>query len=211
MRERPILFSGPMVRAILAGAKTQTRRVIKPQPELGDKMGFRWRGWMYGIGQDDRETNSNFAHSSCHYGRPGDRLWVRETWCHTGSGVWSIDEAYLAQDGHVIYRADNTAWSGTKWFPSIHMPRWARRITLEITNIRVERVQEITNADAWQEGIEAPRLPITEPDGYQHQAQGWEGIYSFRQLWDSINASRGYGWEVNPWVWVIEFRRIVTA
>ena len=174
MKERPIIFSGEMVRAILDGRKTQTRRVIKPQP-LRDYAELR---------------------SRCPHGVPGDRLWVRET------------HGFLAEQ--VLYRADvpsdfeeykKTAfWRVEKWRPSIHMPRWASRITLEITGVRVELVQRIGLGDITAEGIQAdlgPAAHSTINDSYVR----------FIELWDSINAKRGYGWDTNPWVWVLEFKQ----
>lgn len=162
MKERPILFSGPMVRAILDGRKTQTRRVVKPRQGMLDD----WTGLP------------------CPYGKPGDRLWVRET-------------CYFEQPhGEVIYRADpgsekalDPEFTGLRWRPSIHMPRWASRITLEIVNVRVERLQDIRVDDARAEGVTAK----------------WP-VHGFRNLWQSIN---GFGsWDANPWVWVVEFRNM---
>jgi hypothetical protein len=183
MKERPILFSGEMVRAILDGRKTQTRRIMKPQPDLSmlhveEEMQNGQGGW------------EGLAGDACPHGQPGDRLWVRETFAQVGTpGTLS---------GYVRYKADEKAALGAygcqKWRPSIFMPRRASRIILEITDVRVERVQGISNADALAEGINRPidnRYPIDE----------------FRALWDSINAKRGFGWYVNPWVWVIGFKQ----
>lgn len=141
----------------------------------------------------------------CPYGVPGDRLWVRETWGlhpdvdeqlkedHCAPASIDLDDAQ-----HVGYRADQSgAWAVKKWRPSIFMPRWASRITLEVVNVRVERVQEITDTGGMREGWKC------DPNNLDYLPRQW-----FRDLWDSINANRGYSWESNPWVWVIEFRRV---
>lgn len=175
MKERPILFSGPMVRAILDGRKTMTRRVIKNVPEIlmtgkaiPELMGAYKKAWV----------------TTCPYGQPGDRLWVREKWA-------CLDPTKRTR---VLYAVDR----GPKdylWHSPIFMPRWASRLTREITAVRVERVQDITEEDAWAEGF-------NDDDGYS-SARMW-----FMNIWDSINAKRGYGWDANPWVWVISFKRI---
>lgn len=195
-RERPILFTGPMVRAMLDGRKTQTRRVIKPQPGpdgisddvLPQEYGRAWRdaeGRVY----------------RCPYGQPGDLLWVRETW-----RVHDAAEAEIGYraDGRVIRRLDmedNTIWRAskgrTKWRPSIHMPKWACRLWLRVKDVRVERLMDITVEDAKAEGV--------EPAGQEGDSRRWRG--GFRDLWDSINLKRGFGWELDPWVWVVEFER----
>jgi len=176
--ERQIIFSGEMVRAILEGRKTQTRRVIKPQPI--DKL------WM----------------AVCPYGERGWRLWVRESWRPADLGrvpgerqpiQYRADEATLERHYHV---APAAYFPGeAKWRPSIHMPRWASRITLEVVAVRVERVQDIREDDAFAEGI---------------CGGDWLGdpVGEFAKLWDTLNQSRGFGWSVNPWVWVIEFKRV---
>jgi len=171
-RTRPILFSGPMVRAILSGAKTQTRRVITPQPDARLRWGFT--GWEDGHGRA----------LPCRYGAPGDLLWVRETWC--------------AVDGCTAYRADD--WidapsDDEKWHPSIFMPRAISRITLAITSVRVERVQDISEASAMDEGVERDTFG-------EHYRQ------AFIALWNAINAKRGYSWERNPWVWTLTFQQV---
>lgn len=184
MNERPILFSGPMVRAILEGRKTQTRRVMNPQPVDQDE-----NGWYVQVPVTDARAPGMVFYERkyfhCPYGQPGDQLWVRET----------FDDVH----GSVLYRAnpedaeDFPPCGGKRchWKPSIFMPRWASRITLEIVGVRVERVQEITPDDARAEGVEHLYAPRN----------------AFANLWDSINAKRGYGWDSNPWVWVVEFRR----
>ena len=194
MAEKPILFSGEMVRAILEGRKTQTRRVMKPQP-FEDKSYVGGFGWPY-------SKNSSVAVGAphiggyCPYGHwEGGRLWVRETWaCHReldevvprdciGSVIW-----YLATQ-------ENKHPDIGKTRPSIFMPQWASRIMLQITNVRVERVQDITDDDAIEEGVSRANTSIP---GYASTR--------FAKLWDSINAKRGFSWSSNPWVWVISFQ-----
>jgi hypothetical protein len=197
MKEHPILFSGPMVKAILEGRKSQTRRVMKNHPD-----------GVWGVDICGGEDGKNSVDTGkpwwkvgginglpkCPYGQPGDRLWVRETWA---PGMNMPQPA--------IYRAD---WpgdeKGVRWKPSIHMPRWASRILLEVTDVRVQRVQEISEEDALAEGTRC-HLDI-EPKN--HHDCSWSYKEHFEKLWDSINAKRGYGWDVNPWVWAISFRRI---
>lgn len=188
MKERPIIFSAPMVRAILAGTKTQTRRVMKPQPRIeNDGTDAGWRYYqpnskvVYAFRVDEPIDFPLAIVYACPYGRVGDRLWVRETWAE---GVRTT--LYRATDGDMLY-----------WKPSIHMPHSRSRITLEITDVRVEQLWEISEYDMNQEGVASP------PDD-----AGIHHITPFKGLWDSINAKRGYGWAVNPWVWVISFRRL---
>ena len=176
MKERPILFSAPMVRAILDGTKTMTRRIIKPQPTHFNPAGT------------PRRVVPNGGPSEsicCPYGQPGDRLWVRETWmdCRNIDGAIS-DSMYRATFG-------NTP-EGGQWRPSIHMPRWASRILLEITDVRVERAQDISEADAISEGVQHSTLNDPRVE--------------YRWLWESINGPDS--WAATPWVWVIEFRKI---
>jgi hypothetical protein len=194
MKERPILFSGQMIRAILDGSKTMTRRVVKPQPVSGISIDPIKREWVEGI-------------PHCPYGYPGDRLWVRETWRvegkHTDGYSPSCIGANRSHFGRIDYEA-SIAWNKDmygKLRPSIHMPRWASRITLEVTGVRVERLQDITEADAEAEGVAFMR-DIPDAD------ETLTAKVLFEILWDSINAKRGYGWDVNPWVWVVEFRRV---
>ena len=177
MKVRPILFSGSMVRAILDGRKTMTRRVVKKQhiPFVANILG----GFLDG----------NWKHNPFPYGRPGDRLWVRETFSYGANGYYFRSD--VKQPETVKYA----------WKPSIHMPRVASRITLEVTGVRVERVQEITEDDAKAEGCD----PLVESDG---SVTCGRRKTVFAKLWDSINSKRGFGWDKNPWVWVIEFKKI---
>jgi hypothetical protein len=196
MNEKPILFSGEMVRAILDGRKTQTRRVVKPQPPDG------WGG----------KSSKIALATHCPYGQPGMTLWVRETWAShfhmddTKPSEFSIGAQMLP----VWYRAtdDNSTWRERgKWRPSIFMPRWATRITLQVTGVRVERVQDISEADAVAEGIER-KGEIWKCCEYAgaHCYGTNDPTVSFSKLWDSINGARpGCAWSDNPWVWVVEF------
>ncbi|MDX7275307.1 morphogenetic protein [Serratia marcescens] len=191
MKERPVIFNGEMVHAILDGRKTQTRRVINPQPTLSERTGFNWNGAAYGIGSTYRDTVRNFANcfKVCPFGQVGDRLWVRETWAPE-----SID----AEDGSYSpdYRATaNGQPLDGRWTPSIHMPRWASRILLEITGVRVERLNDISDGDAIREGCSAADMK-----------SGDCVSDVFARLWSSIYGEES--WRANPWVWVIEFRRV---
>jgi len=202
MKERPILFGGEMVRAILDGRKTQTRRVINPQPEWQLTAPRVVDGkWLFG------SVASGYAQDvwRCPYGQPGDHLWMRETWATPGN----FDHIKPSELGashfsstELVYRATSEHGDAYyTWRPSIFMPRWASRITLEVTGVRAERVQEISEEDAKAEGVTAwhPRDPsiVFRPEGSYRNG--------FHQLWDSINAKRGYAWDSNPWVWVVEF------
>lgn len=210
MRERPILFTGPMVRAILAGNKTQTRRVAKP---------VRHPGWgnLYDPGVLAREPQYTID-LACPYGQPGDRLWVRESthrrpMLNLLTGEPLADKydggAYTADGADVLTPEgfDLAWWYSRKSCPSIHMPRAACRLVLEITGVRVERLNAISEEDARAEGC-----PFTW-DGNQYEppppeVDSWQGYgrASFSLLWSQINGPDS--WAANPWVWVVEFRRI---
>ncbi len=224
MKERPILFSGPMVRALLDGSKTQTRRVVKNQPPA-DVASIRvshyhptvidWRGGeqpgaeIFGAYSDDGEWGSKFP-----YGEPGDHLWVRETW----RGVVEINPpgksmelgvARYVPDQEYCRRVEYQATQGrdsAPWRPSIHMPRWASRITLEVTGVRIERLNAITAADAKAEGAPPAWLDVNGQDVNAHDAPTYR--QGFARLWRDINGPDS--WDANPWVWVVEFKRIGT-
>ncbi|OUY78126.1 hypothetical protein BLL03_05200 [Klebsiella pneumoniae] len=210
MKERGMIFNGEMVRALLSGRKTQTRRHIKWKQtrftEIGElEDGSKWP-WS-----EDAEHACDFWHP-CPFGAVGDRIWVRETWAR-----YNID-----QNCHdIAYRATTPAdWPEEgRWRPSIHMPRWASRILLEITDVRVERVNAISPEDAESEGLERtnftgfgdePGLPsYPEPDVYFDPLKKQWKEYppeAFAGLWESIYGEGS--WQANPWVWVIEFKRI---
>ena len=210
--ERPILFSGEMVRAILEGRKTQTRRVVVPTQSKPRVAPLRMEPWIIdGEQQEDDYGAPAWAgfHPeywgeakwfTCPYGQVGDRLWVRETWrpcavpqCSDTAICVEYRESDYCKLGHL------STLNRTGWRPSIFMPRWASRITLEITGVRVERVQETTTSDIVAEGVLPDTRYLGSANRYRH---------AFIDLWDDINAKRGYGWASNPWVWVVEFKKV---
>lgn len=245
MAEKPILFSGPMVRAILDGRKTQTRRVVKPKHEGGvitslNPDGLPIESWGGGkgfaaVGMEVRESP---------YGKPGDQLWVRETFATSGEkdsgGSPTRRVAYQAdgwagyvyapqpphRHGHILKSECPTSDEigecfglgryGGKWRPSIHLPRWASRIQLEVTGVRVERLQDITPDDAWAEGIwhaseEFRRQVCQMRDSAESLRQ--LRLETFQELWNSINGKprddgEDISWSANPWVWVVEFKQL---
>ena len=184
MKERPIIFNTEMVRAILDGRKTQTRRVVK------------YKAYT-------REGDPVYPHE-CPYGEIGDRLWVRETWAYTdGGGALVMGGIIETVEPQIVYKANGYKYSESlKWKPSIHMPRWASRITLEITDVRVERARDISYGDLCKEGFKTY--------GLSEKSEMLPASIWFQELWDSLNAKRGYSWKSNPWVWVIEFKPITT-
>lgn len=208
MKERPILFSSTMVQAILQEKKTQTRRIIKPQPN-----------WVAPPNIPFKTFDANpKGIINCPYGEIGDRLWVRETWgCSVIKG-----EHY-----GIYYQAsynDDKNWNrvisvNSEWYklwekyqdkkrPSIFMPRWASRILLEITDVIIERIQDISEEDALSEGVISQYTEDGE-DSFCHVDNDFLSDFpseTFSMLWDSINKKRGYGWKVNPYVWVISFK-----
>jgi hypothetical protein len=215
MKEYPILFSSEMVRAILDGRKTMTRRVIKPQPEAHTMQVLPLGNGLYLPSWSGRNVSESPTGRpmKCPYGQPGDRLWVREAWYYE-EHMYDVNAGEPDLPGgrysrRLVYRASYPDYPVTigvgkhGWRPSIHMPRWASRITLEIEEIRVERLQEITEEDARAEGVEALRgsFPIGEQRLTIHQ-------HAFAYLWGSIN-SKKYPWDSNPYVWVIKFKRVI--
>lgn len=220
MKERPIIFSGPMVKAILDGSKTQTRRVVQLQPtspatifDVGGDLPV-WAIWP---SEDLDEAGHPKDHGiKCPYGRPGDRLWVREAFslvpCSAGCEkypdgfdprVASVHQPNAPHEG-VRYKATWDRCHSAPWRPSIHMPRWASRITLEVTGVRVERLKEISHEDSVAEGF-GPHLQ--EKTRNAPNGKTW-GPLGFSQLWDKINGA-SHPWESNPWVWVVTFRKAV--
>jgi hypothetical protein len=211
MKERPILFSGPMVRALLDGRKTQTRRMVKPQP---DRVELFPEGW----GRNDGGAVNMFAPLRCPFGQPGDRLWVRESVAidYFASAPW------LEPEKRHGYRADWNSRAADvvpepKWTPSIHMPRWASRITLEVTGVRVERLKDISESDAVAEGARRfDDLPSIHPYGQDPRWSMEEPTsagqclttarFAFGNFWESINGPDS--WDANPFVWVVEFKRV---
>lgn len=198
-RERPILFSGPMVRAILAGRKMQTRRAIKPQPSRHhweNLPGYEFRvegpyqmndgrmGVRFSHRIQQNRNDDGIVWSMCPFGSPGDRLWVRETWM----------QDHLSEHRRALYKAScgNTP-QGQRWRPSIYMPRWASRIALQIVDVRVERLCSISRGDAMAEGCP-----------HQNMMAGTSPVVWFSELWERINGEGS--WSANPWVWVVEFK-----
>ena len=204
MTERPILFSAPMVRAILEGRKTQTRRIVKPQPER-DLNTFGWKWWHKSLNAGHLHTTANamvrLMAPLCPYGQPGDRLWVREAFA--GSIAYERHGYPLKEWGNKLwYLADGEPRSGqwTRPRASIHMPRCLSRITLEITEVRVERLNAMTGMDAKREGVDVP--PWIPEDGADLD---W-AKRTFAGVWESIHGPDS--WAANPWVWVVGFRRV---
>jgi hypothetical protein len=216
--ERPILFSGEMVRAILDGRKVMTRRLVKVNEKgmlkcgahgypLVDGMGV---GWFPHAGSGLEKYPADRLGEISPFGGVGDRLWVRESW-RVEPSLDSLkpsdlpgDELFLKYeaDGEVLHPgtygwelpAIDARWG--KLRPSIFMPRWASRIDLEVTELRVERLQDISEEDARAEGV--PNLALSD----------FQSVGLFKHLWNSLNEKRGFGWDVNPWVWVVGFRRV---
>lgn len=238
VRERPILFQGAMVRAILAGTKTQTRRAIKytarrPIDFLGGggKDGPDWNDpscWGYETSEggewvvlrrDNRDPETYAL--PCPYGRPGDRLWVREAFMHEPADYcWEASVSIPSRPASTVYRADYpNSQPGEGWKPSIHMPRNLSRIDLEITEVRVERLQAITDADAVAEGVEDTAQlgacfvdesvrtwrDYTDPERLACKS----AAVSYRTLWERINGPGS--WDANPWVWAVSFKRVEVA
>lgn len=212
--ERPILFNGAMVRAILEGRKTQTRRVVKPQPAgkyLKSALDAEWLSKPFGGLVLPMIKDLPIE---CPYGQPGDRLWVRETFAIVPRTAYRCSEGVqqsLSPDNDhdaAIYREGwSRSRSGILWRPSIHMPRWASRILLEITAVRVERLQDISEADARAEGIsDGGCLNCGEPEPCGCEEPAADARDAFCRLWQSINGEQS--WHENPWVWVIEFKRV---
>jgi len=209
MIERPILFRPDMVRAILDGRKTQTRRMVKPQPPAHFPIAICDVSGLCCWSEDGSEEGDCWPTDGtmpCPYGKPGDQLWVREPWCcgvpalPSGRGIIPYygrlaDLSHDLRDKPIVrYKADWTGDDAPKWRQPIHMPRWACRLVLEITSVRVERVQEISDEDAVAEGCQEPGLPYEQ--GFM--------VNVFRGLYESIHGPDS--WAANPWVWVISFQ-----
>lgn len=200
-KDRPILFSAPMVRALLDGSKTQTRRVAKLTDAAHVKEPRGHRRW---------HPADPDATKASPYGQPGDKLWVRETWAH---GVHAL-AAKRDEDGPFVYAATDSVQHrlGNKWTPGIHMFRYASRITLKITGVRVERLQDISEVDALAEGVyDGTACKCAEPLDFVRSCGNCGGrlidsIGLYRALWEHLNGPGS--WDANPWVWVIEFHRM---
>jgi len=227
MKERPIIFSAPMVRAILEGRKTQTRRVVRPEPcartvrfvpaITGEYHIEKWPVDLTVLGRGKSEMEG--ASIRCPYGAPGDVLWVKETWQYAdwnedgepciryaadGAKSWRVVPEYysdcaqhewerLSQPEN--YNIDKCA-ADRRWRSSMFMPGWASRLTLGIDAVRVERLRDISEADAKAEGVPAQPIDSVPSEKYRND---------FAHFWDHINAKRGHPWASNPWVWVVEF------
>ena len=195
---RPILMSAPMVRALLSGDKTQTRRAIKPQPAAGLKVepchwvGSGWSTATPGAGCECRPVR-------CPYGRPGDLLWVRECFSYLEYGSLSTHGVHFWANGN----PDDGDWTSPK--PSIHMPRWASRLTLELTGVRAERLGRISEMDAYAEGVDTQGAAyLAAEHGKLGGAHGpAASVCAYANLWDSINGPGS--WDANPWVWCLSF------
>ncbi|WP_407310572.1 hypothetical protein [Desulfosporosinus sp. SB140] len=211
MSEKPILFSTPMVQAILARRKTMTRRVIKPQPTKNYPLGFissstdSAREGQYAWGTDENGGVLDLAKPRYQI---GDILWVRETWRRSVAGGFFI---YKVDDGREERNKKLAEIDPTlHWKSSIYMPRAAARLFLKVKNVRVERLQDITAEDAIAEGIKIN----CKHDDYVCSAYPCDFKTTFarkdhfKNMWDSINAKRGLGWDINPWCWVLEFEVI---
>jgi len=223
--ERPLLFSAPMIRALLEGRKTQTRRVAKldrPRDLASEQLeDFEIRGFEF-----RRQSDGTYlVIPPCPYGQRGDRLWIREAHAIVPASAYRMSRDDGAPIPHAV-SPDGQEWavyregwsrSRPRWRPSIFMPRWASRILLEIVEVRLERLQAISEIDAIDEGV----MLVPNPPAYQRAIEQWVAdgrpgkpplgpspAERYRHLWDSLNARRGAGWDANPWIWALTFRRI---
>lgn len=196
MKERGMIFNGEMVRAILDGRKTQTRRIVSNRHlnliDVGSQIGECY-SLDCGI---DHENSQSYYREHCPFGAIGDRIWVRETWAEAGAGAPELQIYRANYPEHVPSHYENVQpVEEIRWTPSIHMPRWASRILLEITDVRVEKLASVSDEDAGKEGYPA------DPSPYGGSMDKW---LWFRQLWDGIYPEQSF--KHNPWVWVIEFK-----
>lgn len=206
VKERPILFQGDMVNAILEGRKTMTRQIVKRQPK-GETSHARY--WCEETGEWEWMYNAITAHPGsgffCPYGKPGDRLWVRESWRTETDFDDIYSPSQLSTSTKLLFEAD-ADWSTNKTVgrlrPSIHMPRWASRILLEITDVRIERIRDITLGDIASEGVDCGNHP-----GEHDHLCSKKATTAWITLWDSINGDGS--WNANPYVWVVEFKRLI--
>ncbi|MGF6438133.1 hypothetical protein [Kosakonia sp. 1610] len=221
MKERPMIFNAEMVRAILDGRKTQTRRIMKPQPTpcTLQKGGHWWPSNVFKTMLHIEEEMQNgkggwggLVGDACHFGDVGDRIWVRETFAAFDADWKFPGRPHDLKDGpwpNVIYPASRSEVPPGTLRPSIHMPRWASRITLEITGVRVERLQNISDEDVDAEGFAGDYPTSALPELFPGEPSDWSHL-SMRDcygvLWQSIYGEDS--WQANPWVWVIEFKRI---
>lgn len=203
IKERGMIFNGEMVRALIEGRKTQTRRIMKPQPEECPRGGHWWPSNVFKtmLHVEDEMQNGKggwggLVGDACPFGDIGDRIWVRETWAEAGAGAPDLKLYRANYPEHVPSHFENVPKvEDIRWTPSIHMPRWASRILLQITDVRVERLNDISECDAAAEGAPTELCLI----GDKH-------YLGFRSLWKSIYGEES--WQANQWVWVIEFKRV---
>ncbi|MDY2158182.1 hypothetical protein RKG32_07060 [Klebsiella pneumoniae] len=215
MKERGMIFNGEMVRAILDGRKTQTRRIMKPQPEPCPRGGHWWPSNVFKtmLHVEDEMQNGKggwggLVGGACPFGDVGDRIWVRETWAEAGASAPDLKLYRANYPEHVPSIYENVPPAEEiRWTPSIHMPRWASRILLEITGVRVERLNAISEEDARAEGIiDGGCLNCREPEPCGCANPEPDATDAFAYLWQSIYGQEN--WNANPWVWVIEFKRV---
>jgi hypothetical protein len=204
-KEQPIIFGSESVRAILAGIKTQTRRVVKlkdtsPLSAIEQRDDDQWFARL------EHYKGVGYQIGKCPYGRTGDRLWVREAWAILPRSLHPASVLSTKAD-RVLYReqASPTNYVPARWASPIFMPRAFSRLTLEIINVRVERLKDLSHEDAIAEGVREEQrgktFELRDERLSLHQL-------AFSRGWDELNAKRGYSWDSNPWVWVVEFRRI---
>ncbi|MBS8210739.1 hypothetical protein DM060_01900 [Klebsiella pneumoniae] len=213
MKERGMIFNGEMVRAILDGRKTQTRRIMAPQPADDIERGIFPNPEVIGWKSSRRHKHGSTTAHFCPYGKPGDRIWVREAFrvhsraTDVATLVYKASErnSWTEQTHRVPVAVCNKPATPEKWTPSLHMPRWASRILLEITDVRVERLNAISQEDAQAEGMELTgwRPTYSDPDSGGEVMTPYD---NFAELWSSIYGEDG--WKSNPWVWVIEFKLV---
>lgn len=216
MTERGMIFNAEMVRAILDGRKTQTRRIMKPQPEPCPRGGHWWPSNVFKtmLHVEDEMQNGKggwggLVGDACPFGDVGDRIWVRETWAEAGASAPDLKLYRANYPEHVPSIYENVPPAEEiRWTPSIHMPRWASRILLEITDVRVERLNAISEEDATAEGIPPAGSLLPDYPGTFLTPKGdfATAKVAFQRLWESIYGEES--WNANPWVWVIEFKRV---
>ncbi len=213
MKERPILFSAPMVKAILSGSKSQTRRVVKPQPPANAHQVETWHHPdtkpRFFTWTTAGEISDQWEPLPCPYGQPGEKLWVRESFARIDvqTRPW-IETDYRATYKHGD-RLGDTLGITNRWTPSIYMPWHASRITIEVTGVRVERLQDISEADAAAEGITPyPGHPGRWLSEHRPGLRYPSAITAYRDLWEESINGPSSSWDANPWVWVVEFKRV---
>jgi hypothetical protein len=219
VKERPVIFSGPMVKAIIEGRKSQTRRVVKPQPLSHERVFKFWDSYFVSDIDDPRTSNTrndktgSFGLFGCPYGMPGDRLWCRETFSYIPKAKNEWHDK-VSPDGcpvEMLYRAEypdaDDMQFPMNWTPSIFMPRWASRITLEVVSVRVERLQGISEADAIAEGVYTNEQALQKLGLPADTKLQGTCVDKYRIVWESLNGKK-YPWASNPWVWVVEFKKI---